>query len=184
MSTNVSVAVKAPSLTIREMVEVPVWLAAGVITTVRVVPVPDMTMLSTGTKKGFEEPALIVRASTWVSISLTVQLVVVKLSSTTLRLATLEIVGGSLTAATVMRNVSVEELVPSLTLRVIRLVPELLAVGVTLTVRLVPDPARVTAATGTSAVFEEAVQVTVGEAVSASNTVKGINAVGVSSSVS
>ena len=50
VTTNVSVAVAVPSLTVSVMVVVPDWLAAGVTVTVRFAPVPPMTMLAFGTR--------------------------------------------------------------------------------------------------------------------------------------
>ena len=46
-----------PSLTVTVIVEVPLSPAAGVITTLRLAPLPPKVMLATGTKVVFEEAA-------------------------------------------------------------------------------------------------------------------------------
>src|SRR5436189_2191500 len=73
VNTKVSLAVKAPSLTVTVMVEVPVWPAAGVTVTVRLLPLPPKTMLPLGTRPVLEEAPLRVRLATGVSGSLTVK---------------------------------------------------------------------------------------------------------------
>src|SRR6266508_421594 len=63
---------------------------------------------------------------------------------------------GVATAPTVSVNVSDVVSVPSLTVTVIVVVPDWLASGVTVTVRLVPLPPKTIFAFGTRVVFEEA----------------------------
>ena len=70
-------------------------------------------------------------------------------------MATAVRVGRSLTAATVSRKVSVAVAVPSLTVTVRMAEPFWLAAGVTVTVRLAPEPARTMAELGTRVVLEE-----------------------------
>src|SRR5437879_1332219 len=55
VSTTLFVAMRLPSLTVTVMVDVPVWLSAGVTVTVRFAPEPPKTMLATGIKVGLEE---------------------------------------------------------------------------------------------------------------------------------
>src|SRR2546423_9369813 len=69
VSTNVSLPLKAPSLTITVTVALPVWLAAGVTVTVRLLPLPPKTMFALGTNVGFEELPLMVKLFAGVSAS-------------------------------------------------------------------------------------------------------------------
>src|SRR5205823_1345315 len=60
--TNVSEAVKPPpSCTVRVMVAVPDWPAAGVTVTVRFAPLPPNEIPLTGTRVVFDDPPVIVR---------------------------------------------------------------------------------------------------------------------------
>src|SRR2546426_11256450 len=69
VSTNVSLALFTPSLTVTVIVAVPVCPAAGVTVTVRFDPDPPKTMLLVGTSVGLDEPLLNVRLPTGVSAS-------------------------------------------------------------------------------------------------------------------
>ena len=73
VNTKLSLAVRLPSLTVTVMVDVPVWLSAGVTVTVRFAPEPPKTMLATGTKVGLEEAPETVRLPTAVCASPTVK---------------------------------------------------------------------------------------------------------------
>src|SRR5436189_1647234 len=73
VSTNVSLADNAPSLTVTVMVVVPLCPAAGVTVTVRLEPLPANTMFAFGASAGLEDVPLSVRAPTAVSASLTVK---------------------------------------------------------------------------------------------------------------
>src|SRR5437867_8178397 len=66
VSTNVSLALFTPSLTVTVVVAVPVCPAAGVTVTVRFDPDPPKTMLLVGTSVGLDEPLLNVRLPTGV----------------------------------------------------------------------------------------------------------------------
>ena len=70
--TNVSVAVSEPSLTVTVMVAVPFWLAAGVMVTVRLAPLPPKTMLALGTSAVFDDEPDTVRLPAAVCASPTV----------------------------------------------------------------------------------------------------------------
>src|SRR5262245_29616655 len=61
VTTKLSLALNAPSLTVTVMVEDPDALLAGVTVTVRLAPLPPNTMFPAGTRAGFDEPALNVR---------------------------------------------------------------------------------------------------------------------------
>src|SRR5438093_842952 len=76
-------AVSKPSLTVRVMVLVPNWLAAGVIVTVRFAPYPSVRMLAAGARVGLEELAVTVKAEIGVSMSFTVNGTVMEESSFT-----------------------------------------------------------------------------------------------------
>src|SRR6267143_5580922 len=71
VSTNVSLALFTPSLTVTVIVAVPVCPAAGVTVTVRLDPLPPNTMLLVGTSVGLDDPLLNVRLPTGVSASAT-----------------------------------------------------------------------------------------------------------------
>src|SRR4051812_27605108 len=70
--TNVSLAVREPSLTVTVRVAVPFWLLAGVTVTVRLEPEPPKTMFPLGTRLGFEDAPLSDRFPGGVSRSPTV----------------------------------------------------------------------------------------------------------------
>src|SRR5882762_2161128 len=70
VSRNISLALFAPSLTVTVIVALPVWLAAGVMVTVRLAPEPPNTMLAFGTSVGFEEEPLTSKLPGGVSASL------------------------------------------------------------------------------------------------------------------
>src|SRR5436190_797089 len=85
-----------------------------------------------------------------------------------------EIVGASFTALTVSTKVSLVDSEPSLTVTVMVVEPNRLAVGVTVTVRMAPLPLKTTLPFGTRAGLEEVpVTIRLVAAVSASPTVKG-----------
>jgi hypothetical protein len=73
VSTNASLAVSTPSLTVAVIVAEPVWLAAGLTVTVRLLPLPPNTMFPLGTSVGFDELPLKVRFAATVSGSPTVK---------------------------------------------------------------------------------------------------------------
>ena len=136
VSTNVSLVVVVPSLTVRVIVAVPLWFAAGVTVTVRFAPPPPRTRLASGTSVWSEEVAVTIRLAAAVSTSPTVTASApVAVSSVVVWSATSLIVGGSLTAVTVRTKVSLVVAVPSSTVTVIVAVPLWFAAGVTVTVR-------------------------------------------------
>src|SRR5262245_66310375 len=67
VSTNGSLAERAPSLTVTVIVAVPDWPAAGVTVTVRLAPLPPKRMLRKGTSVGLDDPPLSIRvpAGVW-----------------------------------------------------------------------------------------------------------------------
>src|SRR5690349_19658662 len=72
VSTNESLALFVPSLTLTVIVAMPVWLLAGVTVTVRLLPLPPKTTLFVGTSMGFEDVLPKVRLPAGVCASLTV----------------------------------------------------------------------------------------------------------------
>ncbi len=154
--TNSSKAVAVPSLTVMRMVVVPDWLAAGVRVTVRLAPVPPRTMLATGTRAVLDDVLVSVRLPAAVSTSPTVKGTAgVGVSSLTVRLAMLEMVGTSFTGVTVRTNSSKALAAPSLTVMRTVVVPDWFGGGVRVTVRLAPEPPKTMLATGTRAVFDD-----------------------------
>jgi hypothetical protein len=69
VNTKVSLALFVPSLTLTVIVAVPIWSAAGVTVTVRLLPLPPKTMLLNGTSARFDESFPNVRLPTDVSAS-------------------------------------------------------------------------------------------------------------------
>jgi hypothetical protein len=185
VNTNVSVAVNVPSLTVTVIVAVPLKFAAGVTVTVRLAPEPPNTIFAFGTNVVSLELPLTVKLATAVSKSPTVnEIALVAVSSFVDWFAISLIVGASLTAVTVSTNVSVAVKVPSLTVTVIVVVPLKFAAGVTVTVRLAPEPPNTMFAFGTNVVsLEEPLTVNDVAAVSTSPTVNEIALVAVSSFV-
>ncbi len=185
VNTNVSVAVNVPSLTVTVIVAEPDKFAAGVTVTVRFAPEPPKTIFAFGTNVVSLELPLTVKDVVVVSKSPIVkEIALVAVSSFTVTSAMLLIVGASFTADTVNTNVSVAVNVPSLTVTVIVADPDKFAAGVTVTVRLAPEPPNTMFAFGTKVVSLE-LPLTVNEvvAVSKSPMVKEIELVAVSSFV-
>src|SRR2546426_11142619 len=73
VSTKVSLALNDPSVTVAEIVAVPLCPAAGLTVTVRLDPDPPKTMLLVGTSVELDEDALICRLAAAVSASPTVK---------------------------------------------------------------------------------------------------------------
>ena len=157
VSTKVSLVLKLPSLTVTVMVAVPVWLVAGVTVKVRLAPLPPRTMLPFGTNVGLDEEPLTTRLAAVVSTSPIARPIgPVDVPWLMVLSARFEIVGASFTAFTVSKNVSLALNNPSLTVTVIVAVPDWLAAGVTVTVRLAPLPPKTILLTGTKVGLEEA----------------------------
>src|SRR5438477_6488323 len=164
------------------MVAVPVWLRAGVTVTVRLAPEPPKTMLATGTRGGLEEAHETIRLPTAVCESPTVMAMgAVAVFWLVDRSAMLEIVGAVFAAAlTVSTKLSLALRLPSLTLTVMVAVPVWLRAGVTVTVRLAPEPPKTMLPDGTRVGLEEAPEtIRLPAAVCASPTVKALGAVAV-----
>src|SRR3989442_10378624 len=118
-STNASLALFTPSLTLTVIVASPVCPAAGLTVTVRLAPLPPKTMLLVGTSVAFDEFLLNVRLPTGVSTSPTVKLNgPVELFTLIVWFAMLDIVGGSFTALTVTTKIVLTLYYPSLPLTV------------------------------------------------------------------
>ena len=64
-----------PSLTVKVMVVLPDWFAAGTTFTVRFPPLPPNVMFPAGTKVGLDEAAVTIRLAAGVSASDTVKLI-------------------------------------------------------------------------------------------------------------
>src|SRR5262249_15650614 len=94
-SWKVLVAVLVPSLTEIVMFATPVWPKVGVTVTVRLFPVPAITMLPTGTTDRLSEAAERIRLATGVSGSLIVNGIAgVDVLTAITRLVIVEITGG------------------------------------------------------------------------------------------
>ena len=174
-STKVSVAVPpAPSSTVRVIVAVPDWFAAGVTVSVRLPPLPAKTILPAGTSIVFDELPTTPNAPSAVSRSPIAKLIgPSRTSSSVLRSPRCAIVGRSFTGVTVSRKISVTRPPePSSAVSVIVVVPNWSASGKIETVRLAPLPVSVILPSGTNARFDE-VAVTFRLLVSTSPTVNG-----------
>src|SRR5438093_1425980 len=150
-------AVRLPSLTVTVMLAVPVWLRAGVTVTVRLAPEPPKTMLATGTRVGLEEGPETIRLPAAVCASPTVKAMGAVAAFWLMdRSAMLEMVGAVFAVAlTVNTKVSLAVRLPSLTVTVMLAVPVWLRAGVTVTVRLAPEPPKTMLATGIKVGLEE-----------------------------
>src|ERR1017187_8152214 len=73
ITEKVELAVLVPSLTVTVMGTTPVWPAAGLTVTVRLLPLPPKTMLPSGTSAGLAEAAVNARLAAGVSRSPTVK---------------------------------------------------------------------------------------------------------------
>jgi len=185
VTTKLLLALDWPSLTFTLIVALPVCPFAGVTVTVRLEPLPPKVMLLTGTRLGSDELPFKFRLVAGLSASLTVKpngpvvpfgLIV--------WFGMLEMDGGSLTALTVRTNVSLAVREPSLTVTVRVAVPFWLAAGLTVRVRLAPEPPNTMFPFGTSVGFEDdPVSERSPGGVSRSPTEKAIGPAGVSSLV-
>src|SRR6185436_3775274 len=185
VTTTASLAVNVPSLTVRMMVAAPLWLAAGVIVTVRLAPLPPNTMFPLGTNVGLDEPPLTARlpGAVWASPTVKLSAPVVP-SSLIVWSGTSETVGGVFTPLTVRTKTSAALREPSLTVTVMVALPTWPGAGVTVTVRLLPLPPNTMLPLGTSVGLDELpLRVRLATGVSASLTVKPIAGVGVPTAV-
>src|SRR5215208_1739487 len=149
-------AVNCPSPTVTVIVETPLWLGAGTMLTVRLLPLPPKVMLLVGTRPGFDEPALRLKLPGTVSVADTVNPIgPTGVDSRVLWSAIPEILGGVFTPVTVNTNESLVVKGPSFTFTVIVAVPVWLAAGVMVTVRLLPLPPKTIALGGTSPGLDE-----------------------------
>src|SRR6187551_1604885 len=187
VNTKLVEAVSVPSLTVTVMVEVPLSPAAGVMTRLRLAPVPPpKVMLAFGTNVAFDEVPETVNPVGCVSASPMVNAIgEVGVFSFVDCGAMAVMVGGVLAALTVRTKLVEAVSVPSLTVTVIVEVPLWPAAGVMTRLRLasVPPP-KVMLAFGTNVTFDE-VPETVNPVgcVSASPMVNAIGEVGVFSFV-
>src|SRR3989442_10137918 len=124
--------------------------------TERLDPIPAKTILLLGTSAGLDEAPLSTRLAASVSRSPTVKLIgPVELSCGMLWSEMFEIVGGSFRGVTVSVNVLVAVKARSLTTTEMLALPNLLAAGVNVTVRLAPPPPKTIALLGASVRLEE-----------------------------
>src|SRR5438132_389758 len=119
----------------------------------RLLPYPSSTMLAAGTSVGLEELAIKFKELAGVSASPIVKATATGVSSSVTWLATLEIVGRSFTEVTFNTKLALEVVAPSLTVSVIKALPNWLAAGVMVAVRLAPLPPKTILANGTKVVF-------------------------------
>ena len=75
VSSNVSLALAVPSLTVTVIVALPDWFAAGVIVIVRFAPEPPNMIPPGGTKIGFEDVACTAKSPAGLSRSPTVNVI-------------------------------------------------------------------------------------------------------------
>jgi hypothetical protein len=174
-----------PSLTVMVTVEVPLWFATGISVIVRLAPDPPKTMLLAGNSVVLVELRESVSDPAAVSASPTVKAIGPRsVSSGVDWLAMVEMVGVSLTEVTVTWNDVEVDAAPSLTVTVMVTVPERFADGVTVTVRVSPDPPKTIPVNGTSVVLLDArLRVRDPTAVSTSPTTKARGAVDESSTM-
>jgi len=180
-TVKLEMVVFVPSLTEILINALPVWPGAGVTVTVRFWSEPLKTIFPFGTSVVTVETAHNVRFAAGVSASLIVNgNGAVDWPTEIVCEGIPEIVGGVFVgvAVTVSRNPLLVVFVPSLTLTVIVADPVLPAAGVTVTVRLAPEPPNIIFAVGTSVVDDEVPEtVRLAAAVSTSPIVNGIAAV-------
>ena len=149
VTTNVSLAVSVPSLTVTVIAAVPVWPDAGVTVTVRSAPLPPKAMFALGTRAVLLLPAVRVKADSAVSASPTVNAIAPVLAPTkTVWSGMLLIVGTWLFWATVKMKLLSVVSSPSLTVSVMVAMPVWSAAGVTMTVRFAPLPPKTMFASG------------------------------------
>src|SRR5262249_41618607 len=141
------------SATVTVMFAVPDWLRAGTMLTVRLAPEPPN--VTEGTSAVLPDRPLRMRLAAGVSGSLMVKLMLVATSSPIVRSPIGEIVGGSLIWRMVSWNESLLVAVPSVANTVMVTVPTWLVAGMTLTVRLAPEPPKVMLASGTIVGLDE-----------------------------
>src|SRR4051812_37942818 len=174
VTRNELLALACPSPTVNVIVAVPLCPAAGVNVTVRLLALPPRTMPALGTSVGFDELPLRVNPVAAVSTSPTVKPIGPTATPGEVVWAAIpEIVGRSFTAVTVTAKLLLVVNGPSLTLRVMVVVPFWFVAGVTVTVRLDPLPPNTMLFKGTRDRLDEALpRVRLPAAVSASPMVK------------
>src|SRR6187431_3140651 len=186
VNTKFVEAVRLPSLTVIVMVEVPLWPAAGVMTTLRLAPVPPpKVMLAFGTNVAFDEVPETVNPVGCVSASPIVKAIGGVGVFSFVDCGAIAVMVGAVLALTVNTKFVEAVRLPSLTVIVMVEVPLWPAAGVMTTLRLAPvPPPKVMLAFGTNVAFDE-VPETVNPVgcVSASPIVKAIGGVGVFSFV-
>src|SRR6186713_756188 len=186
VKTKLVEPVSVPSLTVTVIVEVPLSPAAGVMTTLRLAPLPPpKVMLAFGTKVTFDEVPETVKPVGCVSASPIVKAIGPVGVFSFVDCAAIAVMVGAVLALTVKTKLVEPVSVPSLTVTVIVEVPLSPAAGVMTTLRLAPlPPPKVMLAFGTKVTFDEVPETVkpVG-CVSASPIVKAIGPVGVFSFV-
>src|SRR6266568_1565453 len=167
-------AVLVPSLTVRVRGATPVWPAAGVRVTVRLLPLPPKTMLALGRRAVFEELPETVRLPAAVSRSATVKGIgPVGILTNVLVAAIAEMSGEVFAGRTVTTKAVLLDLPPVSITRTVMTEEPICAPAVTLTLRPAPAPPKVIPAKGMTVRSAEALSRTRLEAgSSASRTVK------------
>ena len=189
VTVNSSTVLFVPSSTVSVIVAEPVPFAAGDTLKYRLAPLPPNTTFSEGTSAGFDELAETDNPPSPDSSSDTTKEVAAEVvSSSRTILSTGLIVGGSLVSLTVIWNVSVAcPPWPSSTIKVIFATPQVFGAGVTTTVRSPPPAVLVEMLPLGISVWLSDWPITsscsAGVSATASETVKPIADVGVSSSV-
>ena len=177
VTTNESLAVTTPSLTVNVIVAEPDWFVAGTMRTVRLLPLPPNWMFAFGISAGFDDAADNVNPVATVSTSPIVTASGPKTESSFINCdATSPIVGASFTAEIVNTNALLTtDPAPSVTVRVIVTEPLAFGAGDTVRKRFAPEPDIKIFAGGTTAGFElNAPSTKPSSGVSASPTVKAI----------
>lgn len=166
------------------MVALPLWLAPGVIVTVRLAPVPCKLIAALGTKVKLDDVAVTANKLTAVSASPIVNAIALVGVLSGVDCGPMALMVGGLFPITVNTKLLDAVLTPSLTVIVIVVVPVSPAVGVIVTFRLPPLPPNSMFAFATNVAFDEvADSVKEPAGVSVSATVNAIAAVGVPSAV-
>src|SRR6266404_191016 len=163
-----------PSLTVTVMGATPIWLAAGVRATVRLLPAPPKTILAFGRRVVLAELPERVRLAADVSASPTVKEIgAVAVLMRVLVAGMAEMIGGVLAGRTVTVKDVLLDFPPVSITQTVTLDEPACEAAVTLTVRLAPLPPNAILATGTTPGFDEApLRVRLAAGSSASSTVK------------
>ena len=184
VNTKFTEVLSVPSPTVMVMVAVPLSSAAGVITTLRPLPLPPKTMLPSGTNVVFDDVAESVRPLGWVSASPIVKAMGDVGVFSFVDWSAIEVIVGGMLSLTVNTKFTEVLSVPSPTVMVMVVVPNSSVAGVITKLRPLPLPPKMMLPSGANVVFDEVAEsVRPLGWVSASPIVKAMGDVGVFSFV-